>query len=168
MTTPIEISNHELCVDCGNCCKAFTLGKLPEDVLKTPESDDRTVTWLRDEISEIDHKEIVGVLNPVTVKAFPRDEYYTCRLVGEDGKCTDYENRPHTCKMYPGNYRGDDLLVDWDGRNPYVECPLLDKILDEEYLLRNKIEHKVGDKSYDGYLKKADPFVDEELRSLCQ
>ena len=54
------------------------------------------------------------------------------------------------CRVYPGAFRQNNVLVDWEGKNPFLDCELLDEILKDEYKIRTKIDWKArGDEGYE-------------------
>lgn len=141
MTKNIEISNHNLCKDCGNCCKAMLFGGQLPDMLKR-DIDIRDREWLKNSVIEISESESEGILRPN--KYEEECQAYTCKIFDKESKkCADYDNRPPICRRYPGHFRGVDDLVNWEGANPYMDCKLVDEILKEEYHYRREsgLEH---------------------------
>lgn len=88
-----------ICDQCrspGSCCSAFVLN------LRF-----RRDNWYDDAISEMRRH---GITHFVPVRPSLGSEYFDgsylirvvfdCTLVGKDGRCTNYENRPDACRAY--------------------------------------------------------------------
>lgn len=88
------------CRMCGRCCTELVLRQGGRGL--------RTEKEFRTLVAE----------KPVYSRFRPHDRdadgllVFSCILQGDDGRCTDYENRPGVCRRYPGKniyWRGDDI-----------------------------------------------------------
>lgn len=88
----------ETCRAPGNCCKGFVLsiGKVPVD------------GWRERAQAAVDGRGLP--FRAVSIRIHERHDegdsvtpVFDCTLLGPDGRCTDYENRPSLCRTYqPG------------------------------------------------------------------
>jgi len=89
------------CPDLGHCCKRFVLQHERFDV-------GRSLKGVRRNLRKYDLP-----FNPIGLeptKTGSKTWWFTCPLLGKDGKCGDYENRPDLCRRFvPGN--GDELCL---------------------------------------------------------
>ena len=97
------------CPDLGHCCKRFVLNptSLP------PFNERRSIKgiWRKLRQFKLPFKplELSGI-NGSGGKTGKMDWWFTCPILGKDGKCGDYENRPQVCKSFvPGG--GDALCL---------------------------------------------------------
>lgn len=97
------------CPDLGHCCKRFVLNvkrAMPFDERKSIKGARRKLRQ-----SNLPFKPVELCKD----KRYPHDSgrqvwWFTCPLLGEDGKCGDYDNRPDLCKKFvPGG--GDHLCL---------------------------------------------------------
>jgi len=108
--------NSDLCKNCGRCCRIFYLPGTKEDLL-TKTLRDRTKEWIEKDIIELTRDEIIQT-GPIFTEDISNDShYYTCRLHDpEKGICTDYENRPIVCRVFPSSLM--------NGGGPRYDCKL--------------------------------------------
>ena len=99
------------CPDLGHCCKRFSLspiGKMPSANwnIKTFKGVMRQMRKRKLPFRPLELSAVNGAGEKIAEKIW----WFTCPLLGKDGKCGDYENRPNTCKNFvPGN--GDMLCL---------------------------------------------------------
>ena len=90
------------CNSCTECCKVLSLpvGTWEKILIPGRISDSEFMRKYWKPVS----KRIAKKLNPHLISQESHEkEYVTCRALGPDG-CTQYEDRPHTCKLYTGSY----------------------------------------------------------------
>ena len=110
------------CNDCrANCCKCFTLRYMSLEQLKNRKDSEDAQFAVKNFIylGKFIHNPIFPQRSETVEDPTPQ-YYYTCRLIGNDGKCMDYENRPPLCRNYGVMYHPDyDCLFrkEWDVEN---------------------------------------------------
>jgi Fe-S-cluster containining protein len=91
----------ETCVEPGACCKELTLSVNGRTMRFHSD------TWIKEATDEMAQRGF-SFLVPVGKEVFPNAPSYVsvkfkCTKLGEDGRCTDYANRPGFCRTYePG------------------------------------------------------------------
>lgn len=97
LRSEVRIAGH--CLMCGRCCRDLRIMDHGEWVTSRRQHE----SMVR-ESPEYDRFEIIGKDDAGCLT-------YSCSCAGEDGLCTDYENRPSICSGYPSPtlyYRGVD------------------------------------------------------------
>ena len=106
----------ETCGKCpGYCCRCFPLPYSPEDIQSWVNRDEKTDHYKASQLLIYLGRFKTNPINPDSISLQPescRDYsyFYTCRNLGLDGKCKDYENRMKMCSSYNVEY-ATDLLV---------------------------------------------------------
>ena len=97
------------CPDLGHCCKRFVLTvfkAMPFDEKKSIKGVRRKLRKFKLPFEPFELSEDNNAVQDIGKKVW----WFTCPLLGEDGKCGDYENRPDLCKKFvPGG--GDHLCL---------------------------------------------------------
>jgi len=99
--------NSEFCKECGGkCCELFVLPGTKEE-LSALKIDERTIKWVRDEIIQLTNDELrqTGMISEKYLnQTIYKNRYYRCKLHDKKtGLCTDYDNRPRVCRIFPSN-----------------------------------------------------------------
>ena len=94
------------CPDLGHCCKRFVLN--PKTI--PPFDESRSIKGVRRKLRHFNLPFEPLELAPTATSGNEKLWWFTCPLLGADGKCGDYENRPGTCSSFvPGG--GDGLCL---------------------------------------------------------
>jgi Fe-S-cluster containining protein len=94
------------CNGCGACCKVLTLAESPEEVRQIA-AVTRVLGIPSDHAFAAEHwhpltREEAMRRNPFYTSRLPADAHlYACDRLGDDGRCTAYEERPLVCRGYP-------------------------------------------------------------------
>ena len=94
------------CNGCGACCRVLTLPQSPEEV-RNIAAVTRVLGIPSDHQFAADHwrpltREEAMRRNPFYTIRLPADAHlYGCDRLGDDGRCTAYEERPLVCRGYP-------------------------------------------------------------------
>ena len=100
--------NDYKCARCSSCCNMasseFTYAQLKEKA----ENGDRfakefTSIFVPYESNDIPRKIYPEYVELLEEKFEGEIQFYHCPKLGEDGLCTDYENRPSICRSFPDN-----------------------------------------------------------------
>jgi len=108
------------CNGCGACCRVLVLEQSPDDVQRMAALT-RVLGIPSDHAFAAEHwrpltREEAMRRNPFYASRLSPDAYlYTCDRLGDDGRCTAYEERPLVCRGYA-----------WYGQPPR-EMPLADE-----------------------------------------
>lgn len=101
---------QELCTMCGKCCRTIFLEMCPthkdlEQKMQTePEGYHYFVPISREEVYKISPVYAEGVIKHFQGKG-KEVEFYRCRFVTDDNKCSIHQNRPELCRKYPRPHR---------------------------------------------------------------
>lgn len=85
-----------ICESCrikGNCCKGFMLNFI---INKSENWEEELNSWLKVNETEF----LIPRRAPYNDTEKTLGFRFDCSLLGEDGLCKDYENRPDMCKLY--------------------------------------------------------------------
>ncbi|MCK5607556.1 YkgJ family cysteine cluster protein [Candidatus Pacearchaeota archaeon] len=97
------------CPDLGHCCKRFVLTTFSFP----PFDEGRSLKGVRRKLRQFKLPFEVLELsadNNSNQKTAKKVWWFTCPVLGKDGRCGDYENRPRVCKSFvPGG--GDELCL---------------------------------------------------------
>ena len=94
------------CNGCGACCRVLTLAQSPDEVRRMAVLT-RVLGIPSDSQFAADHwrpltREEAMQRNAFYTSRLPTDAHlYTCDRLGDDGRCTAYEERPLVCRGYP-------------------------------------------------------------------
>jgi Fe-S-cluster containining protein len=94
------------CNGCGACCRVLTLAQSPDEVARMAVLT-RVLGIPSDSQFAADHwrpltREEAMQRNAFYTSRLPADAHlYTCDRLGDDGRCTAYEERPLVCRGYP-------------------------------------------------------------------
>ena len=94
------------CNGCGACCRVLTLAQSPDEVRRMAVLT-RVLGIPSDSQFAADHwrpltREEAMQRNAFYTSRLPADAHlYTCDRLGDDGRCTAYEERPLVCRGYP-------------------------------------------------------------------
>ena len=94
------------CNGCGACCRVLTLAQSPDEVRRMAVLT-RVLGIPSDSQFAADHwrpltREEAMQRNAFYTSRLPANAYlYTCDRLGNDGRCTAYEERPLVCRGYP-------------------------------------------------------------------
>jgi Fe-S-cluster containining protein len=94
------------CNGCGACCRVLVLTESPEDVRQMAALT-RVLGIPSDHQFAAEHwrplaRDEAMRRNPFyTARLAPDAHLYTCDRLGDDGRCTAYEERPLVCRGYP-------------------------------------------------------------------
>lgn len=135
-------NNHDVCVDCGNCCQLFWINKGARGNITDPKYSDRTKKWITEGIEPVSIDEAIALdlINetPEGIKKYASSAWtgmlFRCTLFDmETKRCTDYDNRPSACSRFPNHIKSE--------VNPYKDCKLFDLMLEErKAALKTKTE----------------------------
>ncbi len=105
---------QDLCKMCGKCCKVVTTPVPYEELLEKAKNNDKAAKDFLDIFVPFDsieaarEKDASIVDNIIdTMKSDNPDfspegmTFYTCKYLGKDNKCTNYEERPALCRRFP-------------------------------------------------------------------
>jgi Fe-S-cluster containining protein len=90
-----------LCRDCGFCCTLVVMSRTAEEWLESTE-DPRQVKWFESDLEELCpyDAESTGLLVPGLAEEGLH--FYRCGMWDQaTGRCSDYDNRPQSCRSYP-------------------------------------------------------------------
>lgn len=83
----------------SRCCRVFYLNRTPEQLIDM--CDNKTLEdW---EVAEPMLRYLGSKFSTAAGEAV---DFYTCVNVDPAGQCRIYEDRPHFCREYPRNYKG--------------------------------------------------------------
>ena len=94
------------CNGCGACCRVLTLAQSPDEVRRMAVLT-RVLGIPSDSQFAADHwrpltREEAMQRNAFYTSRLPASAHlYTCDRLGDDGRCTAYEERPLVCRGYP-------------------------------------------------------------------
>jgi Fe-S-cluster containining protein len=106
MLDPVRIEAVGTCNQCGACCRVLTLEQSPEELQATA-AVTKVLGIPSDAIFAAEHwhlltREEAARRNPFYVHCLPADAHlYRCDQLGQDGRCTAYDERPLVCRGYP-------------------------------------------------------------------
>ncbi len=104
-----SVTDLNLCLKCGTCCKVATT-YLPYDTLKEmAENGDERASDFLSIFEPYENIEEARKVSPETVDNITKRTnfkdnkitFYKCKYIGADNLCTNYENRPLLCKVFP-------------------------------------------------------------------
>lgn len=105
----------------GHCCEVFHLPKGPAGLAEraTYDPDVARVQQIVQYLGFGYTKEFISSRVPTIPEHRRLDRekghWYTCTVFDKETRnCTDYENRPHMCRDYPGVHRCEHLDCTWD------------------------------------------------------
>jgi Fe-S-cluster containining protein len=109
------------CNGCGACCRVIVLAQAPDEVARMAALT-RVLGIPSDHVFVAEHwrpltRDEAMQRNPFYTSRLPADAHlYTCDRLGDDGRCTAYEERPLVCRGYPwyGDAPRDVPLADAD------------------------------------------------------
>jgi Fe-S-cluster containining protein len=94
------------CNGCGACCRVLTLAESPEQVRQMAALT-RVLGIPSDHQFAAEHwrpltRDEAMRRNPFYTSRLPSDAHlYACDRLGDDGRCTAYDERPLVCRGYP-------------------------------------------------------------------
>ncbi len=97
------------CSCCGSCCRLASSEYSYEQLKERAKNGDKFSQDFVSVFIPYDSKEIPKKLFPDYIelleKTFEGEElyFYYCPKLGSDGLCTDYENRPEICRIFPSD-----------------------------------------------------------------
>src|SRR5574344_910039 len=106
---------QRLCKMCGINCRVVTTKKPCEELKKLAQTgDNNAIDFLSifipfnslEEAKKVDEEVVNNIINNLKKDGnYDKNSitFYTCKYLGSDNKCTNYENRPLLCKIMPGN-----------------------------------------------------------------
>lgn len=111
----IAVVDSDACKDCGMCCMAFIV--VDRDAyMESIFAGKRERRWVDEDLIPLTEQQVLalGILPERVVLETIRNggTYYTCRLFDlGTRRCTDFNNRPLTCRGYPAR----DATIPWVG-----------------------------------------------------
>lgn len=103
------VTNEDLCLKCGTCCRVATTYIPFEKLKKLSEQGDERAKDFLSVFEPYDCIEDARKVSPETVENIIQNSsldeseitFYKCKYIGENNLCTNYENRPTLCRVFP-------------------------------------------------------------------
>lgn len=81
----------------GHCCKGFSLEYSQAEVMAEYE------LWKKNPSEPRKIKDVAAIAEMIIpLGVFRKQELFTCKHLGKDGNCQNYEARPQMCRDFPG------------------------------------------------------------------
>lgn len=95
------------CSKCSSCCNMASSEFTYEELKQKAQNGDKFANQFTETFVPYENSEAARSIYPEYVELleekFDSIQFYYCPKLGEDGLCTDYENRPDICREFPNN-----------------------------------------------------------------